>query len=78
MNTAFGFFNLAVAIRGMRPNHKNNPHREAAPHEEPVLAAIDYSLLRKLPIEARAPYETLVSTCGVATSVGQIWALKSA
>jgi hypothetical protein len=41
MNTAFGLFNLAVAIRTMRPDDNNDQGHEEGLSEESALIPID-------------------------------------
>ena len=78
MNTDFGFFNLAIAIRGMRSDNHNNQYHETAPQPEAILTAIDFSLLANLPSDAAKRSKNVVPTFGTPASMGAVWAvLKS-
>jgi hypothetical protein len=71
MNTGFGLFNLAVAIRSMRPG--NEQEHQELPADERLLAPIDYSLLADLPVDAKKVAETVAPTFSVAGAVRRIW-----
>jgi hypothetical protein len=72
MNTGFGLFNLAVAIRAMRPGNEQERQELLAPDER-LLAPIDYSLLADLPVDAKKVAETVAPTFSVAGAVRRIW-----
>ena len=72
MNTAFGLFNLAVAIRRMRPDDNNDQGYEERVSEESALTRIDYSLLTNRSVGAEPVFEGSASATG--KSVGQCWA----
>jgi len=72
MNTAFGLFNLAVAIRTMRPDDNNDQGYEEGVSEESALAPIDYSLLINRSVGAEYGFERSASATG--KGVGQCWA----
>jgi hypothetical protein len=72
MNTAFGLFNLAVAIRTMRPADNNDQGHEEGRSEELALTPIDYSLLSNRSVGAEYVFERSVSA--TAKGVGQWWA----
>jgi hypothetical protein len=76
MNTAFGLFNLAVAIRTMRPDDNNDQGYEEGLSEESALTPIDYSLLTNRSVGAEYVFERSASATG--KGFGQCWAtLKS-
>ena len=72
MNTAYGLFNLAVAIRTMRPDDNNDQGYEEALSEESALTPIDYSLLTNRSVGAEYVFERSASATG--NGVGQCWA----
>jgi hypothetical protein len=72
MNTAFGAFNLAVAIRGMRPDSNNNHPGKASRPEERTLAQVDYSLLISRSICAGYVFERSASV--TRNGAAQTWA----
>jgi hypothetical protein len=72
MNTAFGLFNLAVAIRTLRPDDNNDQRHEDGLSEETALTPIDYSLLTNRSVGAEYVFERSASATG--KGVGQCWA----
>ena len=72
MNTGFGLFNLAVAIRAMRPGD-DQKHQELPAADEMRLVPIDYSLLADLPVVAKKVAETVAPAFSVAGAVRRIW-----
>lgn len=72
MNTAYGLFNLAVAIRTMRPDDNNDQGYEEGRSEESALTPIDYSLLTNRSVGAEYVFEGSASATG--KGVGQWWA----
>ena len=72
MNTGYGFFNLAVAIRDMRPNNdRENPELPVA--DEPRLPRIEYSLLADLPTGAPKAVEAIAPGFFISGTVRRIW-----
>jgi hypothetical protein len=72
MNTAYGLFNLAVAIRTMRPDDNNDQGYEEDLSEESALTPIDFSLLTNRSVGAEYVLERSASATG--KGVGQCWA----
>ncbi len=72
MNTAYGLFNLAVAIRTMRPDDNNDQGYEEGLSEESALTPIDYSLLTNRSVGAECVLERSASATD--KGVGQCWA----
>lgn len=71
MNTGYGFFNLAVAIRDMRPsNNHTRPQLPAA--DESLLPRIEYSLLTVIPVVATMVTETEAPGFSVTGTVTRI------
>jgi hypothetical protein len=75
MNTDFCLFNLAIAIRAMRPNNDYNQHQETAPQPEGILKAIDYSLLANFPDDVANGAKNVVATFGTTANMGWVWAV---
>jgi hypothetical protein len=76
MNTAYGLFNLAVAIRTMRPDDNTDRGYEEGLSEESALTPIDYSLLTNRSVGAEYVLERSASATD--NGVGQCWgALKN-
>jgi hypothetical protein len=73
MNTVFGLFNLAVAIRRIRPDNDNNQHQEMA-QPEAVLTAIDYSLLANFPENIANRTKKVVPAFGTTANLGWVLA----
>jgi PBP1b-binding outer membrane lipoprotein LpoB len=69
MNTAFGLFNLGVAIRKMRPDDSKDQGYAEGVSEESALRPTDYSLLTNRSVGAEYVLERSASATG--KGVGQ-------
>jgi hypothetical protein len=72
MNTAFSLFNLAVAMRTMRPDDSNDQGNEEGVSEESALTPIGFSLLTNRSVGAEYVFERSASATG--KGAGQCWA----